>query len=465
MRTSVDFLEENKVKLSVEVDEAEFDRALETAFRKIAREVRVPGFRPGKAPRRLVEARVGAGLARQEALREALPGYYQQALAEHDIQPIAAPEIDITGGQEEGAVSFDAVVEIMPKISVAGYDGLRVVLPSLEVTDEEVAAQVDRLRDQFGTLQAVSRAARAGDHVSIDRRLSRHDETLQATEDELYEVGSGSVAPELDEELRDKRAGDIVKFNATVPEFGEVTVTVLVKEVREKVLPELTDEWASEASEFDTVEELRADITRRLDAVKRLQAELAVRDKVLEALVELVDEEIPTTLLNAEVEHRLESLQHRLSHQGADISDYLQASGRTEADLVGQLRSEAESVIKADLALTGVAEAEGLEATEADLEAEFERMAERGKEKPAALRRRVTDEGDLPAVRSSIKRSKAVEWLVAHTEYVDEDGRVIDRADLEPPGPETDEPQTQEPQTDDRQTDEPESQQAGEAAQ
>lgn len=436
MKTTIDFLEENKVKLTVEVDEAEFDQAIDKAFRKIAREVRVPGFRPGKAPRRLVEARLGSGLARQEALRDALPGYYQRALDEHELQPIASPEIEIVGGQDEGEVTFDAVVEIMPRISVGGYEGLRVVLPSIEVTPEEVAAQLDKLREPQAELRAASRAARDGDHVSIDRRLSRHEETVIAAEDELYEVGSGSVAPELDEELRGKRAGDILKFNASVPEHGEVTFSVLVKEVREKVLPDLTDDWAAENSEFDTLEDLKGDIVRRMDAVKRLQAAMSVRDKVLEALVELVDEEIPPTLLSAEVEHRLETLEHRLSHQGADLGDYLEATGRSQSDLMGQLRAEAEAVIKADLALTAVADAEEIEVTDADVEDELQKLAERRNMKLATVRKRVTDEGELPAVRSNIKRTKAIEWLVAHTEYVDEDGREIDRADLEPPSPE-----------------------------
>src|SRR5215471_3804514 len=165
----------NKVKLSVELDEAEFSEALDAAFRKIAREVRLPGFRPGKAPRRLIEARLGPGIARQEALKEALPQYYEQALIDNEITPVAPPEIDITAGQEEGPVSFDAVVEVMPQVSVGGYEGLRVVLPSIEVTDDDVQAQLDRLREQDGMLQAVGRPARDGDNVSIDRKVTRHD--------------------------------------------------------------------------------------------------------------------------------------------------------------------------------------------------------------------------------------------------------------------------------------------------
>ncbi|MEW6153900.1 MAG: trigger factor [Actinomycetota bacterium] len=433
MRSSVEPLDGNKIRLSIEVDEAELDQAMDAAFRKIAREVRVPGFRPGKAPRRLIEARLGPGVARQEALREALPDWYEKALLENEITPVAAPEIDITAGQEEGPIAFDAVVEVMPQVSVAGYEGLRVVLPNLEVADADVEAQVDRLREQFGELQAVARPARDGDHVSIDRKVTRHDEVILAAEDELYEVGKGTIAAELDRELRGKRAGDIVKFNAEYPEHGEVTFTVLVKEVRETVLPPVTDEWASEASEFDTAEELRADIRRRMGAIKRIQAALAVRERTVEALVELVDEEMPKALVQSEMENRLQSLQHRLSHQGANLGAYLAATGQSEEEFVGGLAGEAVAALKADLGLLAVADNEELEVTDADLDAEIERLAERRKEKPEAVRRKLQNGGDLPAVRSGLRKNKALEWLIEHTEFVDEDGRVIDRSELELP--------------------------------
>jgi trigger factor len=444
VRTSVEPLDGNRVKLSIEVDEVEFDKALDAAFRKLAQQMRVPGFRPGKAPRRLIEARYGPQVARQEALREALPEYYEQALRENDITPVAAPEIDITAGQEEGPVVFDAVVEVMPAVSVAGYEGLRVVLPSIEVDEREVEKQVDKLREQFGELQPVSRPARDGDHVSMDRKVTRHDQVLLAAEDELYEVGKGTIAEQLDRELRGKRAGDILRFNASFrdesggegEEAGEATFTVLVKEVRETVLPEVTDEWASEASEFETVAELREDIRRRMDAVKRLQAALQVRDKVVEALVELVDEDMPEALVAREVERRVENLAHRLSHQGATIAQYLEATGQSEQELVAGLQAEAVAALKADLALQAVAEQEAIEVTDEEVEAEIVEMAQRRDEKPAALRRRLQNEGELPAVRSGLRKTKALEWLVERTEYVDEDGRVIDRSELEPRLPE-----------------------------
>jgi len=432
VKSSFEVLDGNKVKLSVEVDEGEFDKAVDAAFRKLAREVRVPGFRPGKAPRRLLEARLGTDVARQEAIRDALPDFYEKALRENDVEPIAAPEIEITAGKESGPVAFDAVVEVMPQIRVAGYEGLRVALPGFTVTDEEVEAQVERLREQFGELRAVSRQARSGDHVSIDRRVTRHDDTLLTAEDELYEVGTGSVVAELDDQLRGARAGDILKFNATVPDTGEVTFHILVKEVREKVLPDLTDEWASEASEFETIDELRENLRSQTEAVKRLQAALAVRDKVVEALVELVDDEMPDALISSEMERRFQMLAHRLGHRGIQLEDYMQVTGMSRDDLLVQLQAEAVGAIKADLALRYVADTEGIEITDADVEAEIAELALRQKAKPEAVRRTLEREDRLPEVRSGLRKSKALEWLIDHTEYVDEDGHVIDRSDIQP---------------------------------
>ena len=439
MKSTVEPLEGNKVKLSVEIDEAELDGPMDAAFRRMSQQAKIPGFRPGKVPRRLLEARLGPGVARQEALRDALPDLYQKALDENAIEAVAAPEITVTAGQDEGPVSFDAVVEVMPEVSVAGYDGLRVVLEGMTVTDDDVDRQVDRLRESFGELRPVSRPAADGDHVSIDRKVYRHDETLTNVEDELYEVGSSSVGPgrewghDLDDNLRGSKAGDILKFNITHPEIGEVTFQVLVKEVREKLLPDVTDEWAGEASEFETLEELRANIREQVEAVKRLEAALTVRDKVIEALVELVDEDMPDALVTAEMERRIQMLVHRLQHQGADLAAYMQAKGLSQEDLVAHLRDESLQAVKADLGLKAVAQLQELDVTDEELDEEVARLAERTGKTPAALSRELGDEGRLPAVRSGVRKSKALEWLIANTELVDEEGQVIDRAQLTPP--------------------------------
>jgi trigger factor len=432
MKAVVEPLEGNRVKLSVEVDESEFEKAVDAAFRKLARQVRVPGFRPGKTPRRLLEARLGAETLRQEALRDSLPDFYAQALREADVDPIAPPEIDITAGQEQGPVTFDAVVEIRPQLSVAGYQGLRVTIPSPLMSEEEVDNQIDKLREQFGELQPVARPARDRDHVTIDVHSERHGEPVAglSAEDYLYEVGSGAMVADLDERLHGAKVGDIFHFSANVDDGDPVSFRVLVKEVKEKVLPEVTDEWASEASEFETVEELRADIAKRGGIVKRMQANLALRDEAIRALVELVDVDLPESLINEEMERRSSDLVQQLKAKGMTLPQYLDAIDISEEDLVAAIRDDAVRSVKADLTLRAVAEAENLLATDEDVDAEVTRLAQRLGENPARVRQTLEQRDAIPTVRSDVRKAKALEWLVEHVEVVDEEGRVVDRADL-----------------------------------
>lgn len=468
MKAVVEPLEGNKVKLSIEVAEDEFEKAIDAAFRKIAREVRVPGFRPGKAPRRILEARLGKEAGRAEALREALPGYYGQALRDHDVDAIAPPEIDITAGEESGPVAFDAVVEVRPQLKLAGYQGLRVEIPSPEVTDEEIDAQVDRLRSNFGELKSVSRPARDRDHLTIDLKGSRDGEGVAGltTDDFLYELGSGTVLPELDEQLQGAKVGDILSFEADLP-GGKVEFKVLVKDVKEKVLPDVTDEWAAEASEFDTVEELKADISKRIGMVKKVQSSIALRNSTIDALVDLVDIDAPAPLVDAEVQRRVHDLEHRLQSQNATVGEYLEATGQTPEQVVESMREGAAGAVKADLALRAVAENEQMEPTEDDIEAEIARLAEAYGVKPAELRRNLDRADQMPAVRSDWKKSKALEWLLERVEIVDPEGRPVDRALLEPTPPEdptasADEAQSEnpEPETPVEQSEHPEAETA-----
>jgi trigger factor len=443
MKALVEPLEGNKVKLSVEVDEQEFEQAIEAAFRKIAQEVRIPGFRPGKAPRRVLEARLGKEAGRAEALRDALPDYYARAVRDHDVDAIAAPEIDITQGEEDGPVTFDAIVEVRPHLHLAGYSGLKVEVPNPEVTEEEISTQIDRLRRNFGELKETDSPAEDGFHLTIDIRGTRDGAEVSAlsTDDFVYELGSGSVLPELDEQLQGVTKGETRTFEAELPD-GTVSLEVAVKDVKENVLPEVTDEWAGEASEFETVEELRADIVKRSSLMKKVQASMALRNGTVDALVQLVDIDAPQPLVDAEVERQAHELGHRLEAQGATFQQYLEATGRTQEQLVAELREAAVPAVKADLALRSVAEAEGLEPTEDDLVGEVARLADSYQMQPGQLLLQLQRNEQLPAVRSDLKKSKALEWLVEHVEVVDSDGQPVDRAllSLESETPESEEP-------------------------
>ena len=434
LTTSVEPLEGNKVRLSVEVPAAEFEKAIDGAFRKLAREVKIPGFRPGKVPRQLLEARIGTGAAREQALRDALPEYYAEAVVAEDIDVIAPPEIDVTAGAEEGDVHFDAVVEVRPVVEIDGYSGLKVEVPSPDVPEEAIDAQIDHLRDRFADLEEKTGVLGDGDYAQIDIKGYVHDEvidSLSAT-DFLYEVGSGAVVPKLDDELRGSRTGDILKFNDSLPEkFGErageeVSFQVLVKEAKRKVLPDATDEWASEVSEFDTLEELRADARNRLELYSRVQAQMLVRDKVLEAAAELVDTDVPDALVTQDMERRLHDLAHRLEAQGATIPQYLAATGQEQDAFVSDLRVGSTRAVKADLALRAVVAKEGIVATDEELDREIEQYAERAGEKPEKVRRDFEQRGVLEAVRSDIARGKAVQFLVDHATVVDESGQPVD---------------------------------------
>jgi trigger factor len=451
LSTSVESLEGNKVRLHVAIPASEFDKAVDAAFRKLATDVKIPGFRPGKAPRQLLEARFGPDVARREALQDALPGYYAEAVDAEQLDAITPPEIDITSGEDTGDVEFDAVVELRPVATLAGYDELRVEVPSPAVTDEAVDAQVDALRDRFADLTESAAPLTDGDYAEIDIKGYVHDEAIEGltATDFLYEVGSELVVPKLDEEVRGKRPGEILKFNDNLPErFGdrageEVAFQVLVKDAKRKVLPDVTDDWVSEVSEFDTVDELRADIRKRLELVGTVQAQMAARDKVLEAAADLVDVEIPDALVQQEMERRLHDLAHRLEAQGADIAKYLEATGQEQQVFVDSVRQGAIGGVRADLALRAVVAQEEVEVSEDELAAEVARLAERMEEKPAKVRRDLERRGLLEAVRSDLARGKALQVLVDRTTVVDEHGNPLD---LTLPEPDDSQPEDSEPE-------------------
>ena len=432
MRSNAEALEGNRVKLTVEVDEEELQSAVDDTFRRLASEVRVPGFRPGKVPRRLLEVRLGSQTIRDEVIRHALPDYYAQAVEEAALDTIAAPEIDITSGEEAGPLAFDAVVEVRPKVSIAGYEGLVVTIPSVEPTDEEVEDRVDRLREQFAELTEVERPAHDGDLVTLNIQGVRDGEPAEglSADDYVYEVGTGGIIDGADEQLRGAKAGDMLDVEAPDLQGGAGKLRLLVKQVREKVLPEPTDDWASDASEFDTVDELRADLRGRLATLKKLEVRLLVRERAVESLAELVADELPETLVAYEVQRVRNSLERRLAGRGVNLADYLAASGQAEADLQAELEQQAAAQVRSDLALRALADAEVISASDEELVAEIERIAADSGRRAREIATQLAETGGLEQLRSDIKNAKAVTWLTEHVELVDEQGRSVDRAEL-----------------------------------
>jgi len=452
--TSVEPLEDNKVRLHVSVPAEDFERAIDAAFRKLAKEVKMPGFRPGKAPRRLLEARLGTEMARDQALRDSLPEYYAEAVVAEDVDVIAPPEIDITAGEDDGDVEFDAVVEVRPVVTVEGHDKLRIEIDKPEVDDDDVARQVDMVRDRFADLADSEAPLTDGDYAEVDIKGYVDGESVEGltASDYLYEVGSGIVVPQLDEELHGKRPGDILKFDAELPErFGErageqVAFQVLVKDAKKKVLPQLTDEWVSEVSEFDTVEALQDDVRTRLDMYARVQASMAMREKIFEAAAGLVPDDVPETLVNREMERRLHDLAHRLEEQGLrmTIPQYLAATGQDQQEFVDGVRAGATEAVRADLALRAVIAQEQIAATDEEVDAEVERIAQQMDEKPAKVRKDLERRGVIEAVRSDIARGKALAFLMDHAEVVDADGNTVDLSLPQPEASDGTEPEESE---------------------
>tara|TARA_B100000683_G_scaffold34101_1_gene29786 strand:+ start:4994 stop:6346 length:1353 start_codon:yes stop_codon:yes gene_type:complete len=438
MKSTVETLDDNRVKLSVEVDEETFDVAVDAAFKRIAKEVRMPGFRPGKAPRRLLEAQFGSAVGREEALREAMPEYYAQAVIEHDVDVVAPPEIEITGGQEDGPVQFDAVVEIRPSVSAAGYDGLRVEIPNPVASAEEIDEQIDNLRRNFAELSVVERAAADEDHVTIDIEATHGDEPVPGltTTDYDYLLGSGAVVPEIDENLRGASAGDEVEFSADHPDPEEeepLQFSITVKEVKEAVLPDLDDEFAKANSEFETVEDLRADMADRMNTMRIQQANMAVQQNTAEALAALVTDEIPESMIENEINARIQDLVQRLQQQGMDVGAYLDAVGQTAETLAAEFREPAEQAVKVDLALRSVADLQGLVPDDDRIDEVIAEMAGPSGQDPDELKARLADVGQISALRADLAKQAAMEWLTDNVELVDEDGEAIDREALEFP--------------------------------
>lgn len=438
MRATAAPEEGNKVRLSIEIDETEMDEALADVLKRFSREVRVPGFRPGKVPRKVIEARMGGPAAlRSEAIREALPEFYARAVTDTEVDPIDQPEIDITSGDDAGAVSFDAVVLVRPTVNIPGYAGLVVTVPSLEVPDEELTAQLDRLRATSGELVEVTRPVQTGDQVTIDIHGTRSgpvaegdDDDLSA-EDYLYEVGSAGVVPELDDQLLGAKTGDILEFESTLgSEDQRASFRLLVKDVRQTVLPELTDEWAAEASEFATLEELTVDIAERLRQRRIVEAQLALQRRTIEALVELVTEEIPEQLVLEELRERIHDLNHRLEAQGMSLAQFLGVTGKSEQEFLDELRTGALQTVKADLALRALVEAEAIEITDDELNEELAAMASRLEMDVDQVRSQLEQAGRLSAVRSDRRKAKAMRWLMDSVELVDENGSPVSRDDL-----------------------------------
>lgn len=431
MRATSSTLDNNRIKLVVEVDEAEMDKALDAAAVSLAQQVNVKGFRKGKVPKQVLIANIGGpAVLRSEAIRESLPDFYALAISETMVDPIGQPDVTITAGEEEGLLVFEADVEVRPEVSITGYDNLRVTIPSPVVGDDEIEAQINRFRETDAVLEDVDRPIIGGDLVNMDIRAEQTGSDAEPLEmsDFMYTVGSGSIAPEVDELILGLRAGEELVATANAGGQQSVVYTMQLKQVKERILPELTDEWVEENTEWPTVDEMRDAVLTQMSKMKVVEAQMSQRDAMLVALGDLVgDETVPAVLVEAEANDRMHDLGHRLAQQQMNLEQFLQATGQTPDQLLAAVRSDAERAVKIDLALRALVKAEGLEADEAEIDDELVKTAQAMNVTPETLRDNLYKTGRVVAFEAEVAKIKANKWLSEHVTFVDHLGIVIDR--------------------------------------
>jgi trigger factor len=421
LTAEVTTLEENRVRLDVAVPEDEVQRRMDRAVRRLGREVRVPGFRPGKAPAEVIIQRIGHDAIVQEMLKSALGDWYSEAVAETGIVPIDDPDLDLDGVPEAGDLTFTATVDVRPKATLGDYAGIEVGKAEAEVPEGALDEQIERLRQQAARLQVVERASATGDFVVIDFDGSVGGKRMKnaTARDYLVELGGGRLVPEFDSALTGVSAGDTVSFPVSYgdgdgrPELRGTTVDydVTVKAVQEKLLPEIDDELAVAVSEFETLDELKADLQRRLQESVDGQAEELYRRMVIDAVTERASVDVPAIMVDRRIGTILQGTADQLP-EGVSFEQYLQATGRTIEEIVEELRPDAEQALRRELVVEAVAEAQGIEVSDEEMEEQVRADAEATGRAADRLMHDLKEHGGWDALRQDMRLRKAVDRLI-----------------------------------------------------
>ena len=432
MKTAVEELSPTRVKLTVEVPFEELETSMQAAYKKVAQQVRVPGFRPGKVPARIIEQRFGRAVVLEETLNEALPKLYGQAVDESDVFPVSQPEIEVTKIDDGKEVEFTAEVDVRPSFDVPDYTGIEVTVPSAEVTDEDLDTQIDALRQRFATLTGVERPAATGDYVVMDLAATidgRNIEEQQAS-DVSYEVGAGSVLQGLDDSLVGMAAGDEKTFTTTLvggENAGEESdVTIHVKSVKEKVLPELDDEFAGLASEFDTLEELRESLRGQARRNKLIDQVVQARENAVTALLDQIDIPLPESALTAEIDARKHNLEHQIAESGLSREAYFRLYQTTEEERFAEFETNARKAIKTGFVLDKIVKQEELGVNEQELTEFVVRRASQLGVAPNTLAQHLADNDQLTLAMVEIVREKAKTVVGDAAKITDESGAEVD---------------------------------------
>ncbi|MET8424568.1 trigger factor [Nocardia sp. NPDC004860] len=436
MKSTVEQLSPTRVRINVEVPFEELKPDFDRAYKALAQQVRIPGFRPGKAPAKLLEARIGRGAVLEQVVNDVLPKRYSEAVIATEAKVIGQPEIEITKIEDGEELAFTAEVDIRPEITLPEFSSIAVSVDPIEITDEDIDEQLQSLRQRFGTLKSVERAIENGDFVSIDLSATVDGETVEeaSTTGLSHEVGSGQLIEGLDEALIGLKEGESKDFTSTLvagEHAGkESVITVTVQSVKERELPEADDEFAQLASEFDTIDELKEDLKTRVERVKKVQQAGEIRDKVLEQLLETVEIPLPEGVVKAEVDAVEHDAVHGFDHDEAKLAEALEAQGSSLEEFKKDTKEAAEKSVKTQLLLDAVAEAENTQVGQDELYERIIFQAQRYGMSPDQFIQQIQQAGQLGAVFADVRRGKALAGVVVQAAVTDTAGNVVDTAEM-----------------------------------
>ena len=450
MKSAVETLSPTRAKLTVEVPFEELKPSLDAAYKTIARQINVPGFRKGKVPPAVIDRQVGRGAILEQAINEALPTKYREALEANDLEPLAQPDIEVTRLEDNETFEFTAEVDVKPEISLPDYDGLEATVEDLKVSDADVEEQLQALRERFATLSDVERPAADGDFVVLDLTATNDGEVIEGAEltGMSYQVGRGGMIDGLDDALVGMAAGDEKTFSSQLVGGDlvgqEVDVRVKVTQVQEQELPEYDDEFAQEASEFDTLEELQADIRERLGRGKRLEQAAAARDAVLQALLDRIEVPLPENVVADELNARRASIEQQLAYAGMTMDAYLAENGDTVEEFEADLDRRVREAVAAKFVLEEIAKDKEITVEQDELSQQMVRRAQQSGEEPQAYVNHMIEHNHLPELLQEIRRAKALALIVESAAVTDTNGEPVDLKQLRPDGtvgePASDEP-------------------------
>lgn len=436
MKSAVETLNPTRVRLTVEVPFEELKPSLDAAYKKINQQVTVKGFRKGKIPARVIDQRFGRGAVLEEAVNDALPKFYTEAVNEAELNVLGQPEVDITELKDGETLNFTAEVDIRPAIEIPDYSGIEVEVDAIEVTDEDVDKAVEELRERFASTSPVERAAQDGDVLTLDLEAKVDGEVLEdgVASAVSYTIGSGELLEGIDEAVTGLEAGGEATFTSELKGGSaagkEAEVTVKVSQVAARELPELDDDFAQLASEFDTLDELKDDSRKRLANMKQYDQATQAQERVLEKLLELVEVPVPDKLLEDEINTRKHNLEHhQLGQMGLDLDKYLEIQGKTAEEFDSETKDAALKGIKTQFVLDELVSKEKLNVNQEELTEHLMRRAASSGMSPDQFAQAVVEGGQVPMLVGEVARGKALAVVVESATVKDTNGEVVDLDD------------------------------------